>query len=72
MKMLCYQYHIQEKRNNDWEGDQISPNHLKRCDSRYTKKVQKGQRLVLYIKEWDEVRQEPADLIDILTLIEVK
>ena len=66
--MVCYQYHIQRKNAfNDWDDDQIGQV-FKRNDKKYLKLVKPGERLILYIKEWDNRAKETADLIDIITL----
>jgi hypothetical protein len=66
--MVCYQYHIQRKNAfNDWDDDQVAQV-FKRNDERYKKLLKKGEKLVLYIKEWDDKIKETVDLIDIITL----
>ena len=64
--MKYYEYHIQYKTVNGWEGDRISGDCRKRNDEKWLKHLKHpGTRMTLYIKDEDH---ELSDIITLKTL----
>lgn len=59
--MKYYEYHIEYKTINGWEGDRISGNCRKRNDEKWLRYLKRPEtRMTLYIKDEDK---ELADII---------